>query len=483
MTEGERPPRHGVAALVAVGLLGAFSATWRLDRSDWKLDEDAYAQAGWVLVHEGIDPNLGHPPLAKLLFGASQVLLGRNLAAVRTVSAIGVLAAMAVLFAFGRMVAGWWTGVAAAGLYAVLPRTMVVSGLQVADLRIDRYGVLEAVAAPLLVAGIWLGWRWIVLGGARAAVGAGVLVGLAGAAKLNALAAVVPVLAVGGAYCWGRKHLARDLALVGGSTVAAFLLPFLWFGRRAWAQVDQTLRFPAERARGGHLLVLGHDVYDRSPWWAHLRYTWDADGPLLVAAVLAGLGLAVAGGRRPAGGYLFAVLATLVLTAMASPVALPHYRQIWMPVLVLLLAVGVVEPLEALAARRAPGARRRLGARPVLAVLVAGVLLVAGAVVVVQTATLGTGDYRRMAEQAAADGVRPRKVLVYGEAVAPYFTGAFDSLAPFDDGTEPAQLVVLDPSLTDAVAPEVVAQWRRWARAWGLAPHHVGRLEAWWAAP
>ena len=40
-------------------------------------------------------------------------------------------------------------------------------------------------------------------------------------------------------------------------------------------------------------------------------------------------------------GYLLAVLATLVLTAMASPVALPHYRQIWMPVLVLLLAIGV----------------------------------------------------------------------------------------------------------------------------------------------
>ncbi|MFN8017097.1 MAG: glycosyltransferase family 39 protein [Acidimicrobiales bacterium] len=486
MTEGARraqPPRHGVAALAAVGVLGAFSAWWRIDRSDWKLDEDAYAQAGWVLVHQGIDPNLGHPPLAKLLFGVSQVVLGRNLTAVRTVSAIGVLVAMAVLFAFGRMVAGWWTGVAAAGLYAVLPRGMVVSGLHVADLRIDRYGMLEAVAAPLLVAGLWVGWRWIVRGGARAAAGAGALVGLAGAAKLNALAVLVPVAVVGAAFCWRRRHLGRDLALLVAAAVAGFVVPFLWFGRRAWAQLDQTLRFPAERAKGGHLLVLGHDVYDRSPWWANLRYTWDADGPILVAAVLVGLGLAVASRRRPAVAYLLAALATLVLTAMASPVALPHYRQIWVPVLVLLLAIGVVEPIEQLLARRSAGERSGLGVRTVAAGVVAAVLVVAGVVVVVRTATLGDGDYRTMAARAAADGVRPRRILVYGEAVAPYFPGAVDALAPFDDGSQPAQMVVLDPSLTDAVSPDTVATWRSWARAWGLQPHHVGRLEAWWAGP
>src|SRR6185436_12912723 len=97
-----------------------FSAFWRLDRADWKLDEDAYAQAGWVLVHEGIDPNLGHPPLAKLVFGASQMVLGRNLMAVRTVSSVAFLAAMAVLFLFGRRIGGWWTGIVAAGLFALL---------------------------------------------------------------------------------------------------------------------------------------------------------------------------------------------------------------------------------------------------------------------------------------------------------------------------------------------------------------------------
>ncbi|HWJ62278.1 MAG TPA: glycosyltransferase family 39 protein, partial [Acidimicrobiales bacterium] len=201
---GEGPPRFGLAALTAVGLLGVYSAFWRLDRADWKLDEDAYAQAGWMLVHDGVDPNLGHPPFAKLLFGAAQVVLGRNLLAVRTVAALGFLVAMAVLFVFGRRVAGWWTGVVAAGLFAVVPRSMVVGGWSVAELRIDRYALLEAVAGTLVLVGLWLGWRWIAAGGWRWAAGAGVAIGLAGASKLNALVVLVPVLVLGVAYAWGR---------------------------------------------------------------------------------------------------------------------------------------------------------------------------------------------------------------------------------------------------------------------------------------
>ncbi len=41
--------------------------------------------------------------------------------------------------------------------------------------------------------------------------------------------------------------------------------------------------------------------------------------------------------------YLLAVLGSLTVTAMASPVALPHYRAIWTAPLVLLVAVGLVD--------------------------------------------------------------------------------------------------------------------------------------------
>jgi 4-amino-4-deoxy-L-arabinose transferase-like glycosyltransferase len=473
------PPRFGLAALTAVGLLGVFSAFWRLDRSDWKLDEDAYAQAGWMLVHDGVDPNLGHPPFAKLLFGGAQVLLGRNLFAVRTVSAVGFLVAMAVLFVFGRRVAGWWTGVVAAGLFAVLPRSMVVGGWSVADLRIDRYGLLEAVAGTLVLVGLWLGWRWISAGGWRWAAGAGAAIGLAGASKLNALVVLVPVVAVGLAFVWGRARLAAETGALVGSAVVAFLLPFAVFGSRALDQLDQTLRFPAERAKGGHLLVLGSDVYVRSPWWAHLKYQLDADGPILVAALLVGLACVLVSRRRLVVVYLLAATLSLVFTAMASPVALPHYRAIWTAPLVLLVAIGLTEQVERLADRGV----RPLAPLPVVAAVALAVLAGSGLVATAQLATLGDGDYRQLAAQATADGVQPDRIVIYSEAVAPYFPGAVDALAPFDDGQTPAQMVVLDPSLSDAVGPEVVEQWRNWARGWGLAPHRVGRLEAWWAEP
>ena len=476
---GEGPPRYGLAALAGVGLLGVFSAFWRLDRSDWKLDEDAYARAGWALVHDGVDPNLGHPPFAKLLFGGAQVVLGRDLLAVRTVSAVGFLIAMAVLFAFGRRVAGWWTGIVAAGLFAVLPRSMVVGGWSVADLRIDRYGLLEAVAGTLVIAGLWLGWRWIADGGWRWAAGAGAAHGLAGASKLNALVVLVPVVVVGLAYVWGRLRLASEVAALVGSAVLAFLLPFAVFGSRAFDQIEQTFRFPADRAEGGHLLVLGPDVYVREPWWSHLKYQLDADGPLLAAALLVGLACVLLSRRRLVVVYLLAATLSLVVTAMASPVALPHYRAIWTAPLVLLVAIGLTEQVERLAHR----AGRRVTPVPVLASVALAVLAGFGLVSMAQLATLGEGDYRQLADQAKADGVAPERIVIYSEAVAPYFPGAVDALAPFDDGQTPAQMVVLDPSLSDAVTPDVVEQWRTWARGWGLVPHRVGRLEAWWAEP
>lgn len=474
---GEGPPRYGVAALAGVGLLGLYSAFWNLGRSDWKLDEDAYAQAGWMIVHDGVDPNLGHPPFAKLLFGGAQVLLGRDVIAVRTVSALGFLAAMGVLFVFGRRIAGWWTGIAAAGLFAVIPRSMVVSGWSVADLRIDRYGLLEAVAGTLVLVGLWLGWRWITSGGWRWAAGAGAAIGLAGASKLNALVVLVPVVVIGLAYLWGRARLASETATLVGAAVVAFLLPFAVFGSRAFDQIDQTLRFPADRARGGHLLVLGSDVYVRSPWWAHLKYQLDADGPLLVAALLVGLACVLLSRRRLVVVYLLGATLSLVITAMASPVALPHYRAIWTGPLVLLVAIGLTEQVERLARRRRPEPV------PILASVALVVLAAFGLGSMVQLATLGDGDYRQMAAAAKADGVEPERIVIYSEAVAPYFPGSVDALAPFDDGSQPAQLVVLDPSLSDAVTPDVVERWRGWARGWGLVPHRVGRLEAWWAEP
>jgi hypothetical protein len=470
------PPRGGRGALVAVAVLAGFSAFWRIGRSDWKLDEDAYAQAGWYLVHDGFDPNHGHPPVAKLLYGVAQVAFGRDVSSVRTVAALAFLASTALVFLLGRRIGGWWTGVAAAGLFAALPRTMVVGGWEVADVRIERYALLESVAAPLILGATYAGWRWISGDGRRWALVAGVLIGLAGATKLNSVLVVVPIVGVGLAYRWGRPRLAAEAGALVGVAVGAFLAPFAVFGRDAGTKLHEVLWFPVDRARSGHLLVLGRHVYDRSPWWANLRYQWDADGPLLVGAVVVGLVVVAACRHRAPVVFLFLVAGALVVPALASPVALPHYRASWTGLGVLLLAVGLVDRLTDRDGRPAAMAVRGVAG------LAAALLVVAAVTATVDLATLPDGDYRTMARAAAADGVRPTKVLVYGEAVAPYFPGAHDSLAPFDDGSVPAQLVVIDPSLSDAVdGPTVVERWRDWARGWGLVPHRVGRLEAWWA--
>lgn len=478
MSAAPAVPRHGWPAAAAVGALGVFSATWDLGGADRKLDEGAYAQAGWSVVHGGPDLVAGHPPLAKLLYGGAQLLFGRDdLAGLRSVAAVGFLASAAVLFAFGRRLGGWWTGVAAAGLFVVLPRSMVVAGWTVSDLRIERHALLESVAAPLVLGALWAGWRWCVGDGSRWALAAGALGGLAACTKLSAAAVLVPVVLVGGALRWGRPKLATDLGWVVGSAVVAFLLPFLVFGTAALRHVGTVLRFPGERSEQGHRLVLAGDVWDRSPWWANLRYQWDADGPILVAALAVGLLLALVCRRRPAVAYLVVAVGALLGPAMASPVALPHYRALWTGPVLLLVAVAVVDAIGR------PERTPWVVATRAAAVASMAVLALVGALAVVQQATTVGGDYRALARQVHAAGVAPTKVLVYAESVAPSFDGAYDSLAPFDDGSVPAQLVVLDPSLAEAVDPDVVERWRGWARAWGLAPHRVGRLEAWWAEP
>ena len=419
VTSTEAPPRFGVAALVGVGLVGVYSATWRLDRSDWKLDEDAYAQAGWVLVHEGVDPNLGHPPFAKLLFGASQVAArsqpGRGAVGLRPRPSWST---MAVLFVFGRRIGGWWTGVMAAGLFAVVPRSMAVAGWEVADLRIDRYGFLEAVAGALVLVGALARLaldhhRRMALGGAVA----GALLGLAGASKLNSLVVLVPIVVLGLALRLGSGPPAGRGGARRGRTCVAFVLPFWCSGAGPSTRSSRRSASRPNGRKGGHLLVLGSDVYVRSPWWAHLRYQWDADGPLLVVAVVVGLGLrSLASRRRLAVVYL--------LGGHGQPLVRRDGRRrspsrttgrSGRPRCVLLVAIGIIDQLERVAVPPvdrsdvpATGERGRRLAGPVVAGAALTVLIAVGAVTMVQLATLGAGDYRHLADRGLGRRRRPR---------------------------------------------------------------------------
>lgn len=469
--------RGRFVAILGISLLGVYSSFWRLGAPSWKMDEEVYAVAGWHLVHTGVDLNSGHPPVAKLLFGWAQELLGRDLTSVRTVGALGALLAMVVLFRFGRHVADWSTGALAAGLFAVLPRSMEIAGWDVGTLRIDRYGLLESVAAPLLLTGLWFGWRWIHGGGVGWAAAAGLLFGLAGATKINAAVPFGAVVASVLIVRWGRRRLAAEAIASGVGVVVGFALPFAVFGSRAVEEMTKVLQAPLRRASYGHLVAFGDEAYELSPWWANLRYQLDADGPWLVAALVAGIGCALLSRHRLAVLYLVAAISSLLLSLMVAPVALPHYRAVWTAPLFLLVALGLREQAERV---RGWQQRRTIAAPAVVAACSLVVLAAVGTTTMARLAVLGRDDYRQMVSDVRADGVDPKRIVVYAEAVSPYFPHAMGGLLTSESGEYAADLIVMDHALLWGVEPEQVERWRGWARSWGLEPHVSGRVEAWW---
>ena len=80
-------------------------------------------------------------------------------------------------------------------------------------------------------------------------------------------------------------------------------------------------------------------------------------------------------------------------------------------------------------------------------------------------------------------GVITHVHAVQGEAVERYFPDVPSGQVGFTDSAVPFDLLILDPRdvplLPDGVADDARSQ----ARAAGLAPHQIGRLEVWYAEP
>ena len=71
------------------------------------------------------------------------------------------IAAVVLLYAVGRALAGWRTGLLAAAMWAVLPRALVLGHDVVGPLRGDRYGYLEPFMVVALLGATLAGWRWV----------------------------------------------------------------------------------------------------------------------------------------------------------------------------------------------------------------------------------------------------------------------------------------------------------------------------------
>ena len=344
-------------AWAAAGALAAFTYLWRLGVPTWHRDEWAYANAGYRSVGGGTPTNLEHPPLAKLLMGASEHVLGFSTTSARLPAVAAALVTGIALALIARRVAGEAAGLLTFVLWVVLPHPWP-------DLRVDRLGLLDTFAGAFATLALWLALRVRDKPVRRDVLLLGAAIGCAAACKATGLLVVVPVAVL----LWPR---ARTLALAVAVAPVVFLATYLPLRTNPF----DAIRFMWDEQRrlsriGFPLEVAGH-VYQHPPWWSAAWFAWEA-GPLVLVATLF---LAVSGllrlERRVALALAIAVVVPLVAVTTHGRF-FEHYGYTWAPALTLLAGIGAT----------------RLRALPATAIL-----LGAGAISLYGIATLERSDY------------------------------------------------------------------------------------------
>ncbi|MES1165950.1 MAG: glycosyltransferase family 39 protein [Verrucomicrobiota bacterium] len=166
---------------------------FRFGQMAWQWFAELLHHPHVALTRTSIDAHFGgnfeHPALMKTLFGASEALFHETLGLTSASTGFrlpGILvssAAVGLCYQFGADVAGRRTGLAAALLYATLPRAFFHAQL----------AAFDGAVATMWLAVVWAYWR--ALSRPRWAIICGLLFGLALATKLNAFF-LPPVLLV-----------------------------------------------------------------------------------------------------------------------------------------------------------------------------------------------------------------------------------------------------------------------------------------------
>ncbi len=473
-----------------VAVLAVLDAFWALSTADWKTDEAWDGRLAWLAVDGGDwTQDNGHPVFVRWFLGLGQEVFGQNRVGIRFFPALASVAAVGLLYLVGRRLHSRWAGLIAAGLWAVLPRALVVGSTVVGPLRGDRFGYLEPFMVVALLAAALTGWNWVERNRWRDALATGLLIGLAGAFKPTALVAVAPIVAM----AWWRQRSLRRVAgpALALAALAVAVLPLTYvvvLGTDGPSHLRALLDYQFDHARTGHQLVVDGRLTEHQPRWSHLRYQWRGMGVAACLGLAIGVVGAWTGRHRAPVVYASALWLSLLGFHLLTSVALPHYYLLWAPLSVLVAAMGLVELAERTAdpagGRDGIGDRWRRAPGPAAALGVAAVALVAAGVVATwRTATIEPGDYGRLAADLDARGVEPTSVRFKGESVERYFPDADSGQVGFTDASVPFDLLVLDPRdvplLPDGVADRVRSQ----AQAAGLQPHRVGRLEVWYAEP
>ncbi len=319
------------AVLLAVLLLAAYTAFFRLGLEDWRTDEPIYRQAGLKYVQDGnFSINQEHPLLAKYILGITQVVSGSSEAGVvRIPAATATLLTGLVLFAFARRVAGYWSGVLALALWTISPLTLDFGR----DATLDIFLIFFSTLA------LYLGWRWAEGGSWWFAGFCGVALGLAIASKLVGILFLPAILLVGLLKMGLSRRLVFQSMLLGLAAAATVLASYAPAWGEAPSAIQYMFEFQSQHNARGHRESINDVVYKFPPWWAHLWWQWELYGTL--ASLSLGVAIVIALVRRRALELylLAAALIPFFLLSFYVQVRLSHYFGAWQPPLILLLAL------------------------------------------------------------------------------------------------------------------------------------------------
>lgn len=377
-----RVGRWPVFAVVA--LAGVFVCFWHIGQQVLDGDELIYVQAGWQYVHGVFTANLEHPPTAKYLYGLAQLVSGQGVLGPRLVAGTAVFATGLVLFAWLRGPLGHWGALLAAGLWWLTPRANGPDAFDPGSgtaVRIDRLALLEPVLVLFVVLALAAAWMWITTSSrwrwAWAAL-AGASLGLAVTSKATGALFVVAIIVL-------PLLFRRWWELLTGGVVAAaaFALTFV----ASYAPVGMVrgltymLDFQSAHDANGHLADIAGHTYRFAPWWAQFWYMAVGTTPVLVAVLVLGVVAALLVRPDRLVVYLLAAAVPVMVFFGASKVALAHYYDAWMPVVIALAAVGFTRLGRSVVLARARRADHRAGRRAGRPVPVAATAVIAGVVV------------------------------------------------------------------------------------------------------
>jgi 4-amino-4-deoxy-L-arabinose transferase-like glycosyltransferase len=416
-------------------LLGAFVLFFRLGTSSWNFDEYYYGLVGQQFLEGNFAPRPGlHPYLGVYLLGVFPRLTGEDSAtAIRVLPALAGLGTGWVLFLFARGVADLWAGAAAFALWCLLPHASEMAGAPLADIKIERFGLLDSFMALFMASALYSGWRWATTRSWGWAIATGVFAGLAMSSKLAGGLVLIPIALLALCSVRDRSHALQLLCLV----TLPFLVLWLSFTpvlSEAFDRLEAIRTLARQEQVTGHATVVAGHLYPRDPpWWSNGWFMWKGVGPVGTVGLVAGAVLGLFSLQRRLTLYLGAAA---LIPAIALPVlysvALPHYYFVWMAPLTLLAALGI----------------HRFALHPGWKRKVAGALCIALALVaaktVVEVATLNQGDYRSAASILRDAGLErgPVAVLGYAPVLCGYLpAGATVSKQP-DSSTN---AIVIDP--------------------------------------